>query len=321
MTALDIQFGVKTETNYGEPVVVDRFYETDGQPRIIGKFGRVRSNALRSGQRALRSDRQTPYKLGAEGDVTMPVLSKGFGWWLPFLLGTLATTGPTDSVYTHTGTVGPMIGDSFTAQVGRPLNPSGTVQPFTYHGCKVPTWSLNNSVEGALMLTPSLDAEDEDTTTALAVPSYPTGAEPLTWVGGVITLGGTQVDVSEIGIECDNHLKTDRRYIRGNPLKKEPVEAALRELTASLQMDFESLAQRVYVASQTAAGNLATLVCTWTAPTLAGAATYPHLKATIPLSLEEFDVEGGPEPLTQSLSGIGVDALCTLEYRSTDATA
>jgi hypothetical protein len=69
----------------------------------------------------MRSDRRVPYIMGAGGSVSFSVLSKGFGFWLAQSLGTVATTGPADTtVYTHTGTVGSLTGDFFTAQVGVP---------------------------------------------------------------------------------------------------------------------------------------------------------------------------------------------------------
>lgn len=327
MGALDHQFGVKTESGgYGVPVVVDRFYEFDSEG-IEESYGRTEGDPLRAGGAGvLRSDRSTPYFEGASGNVTMAVLTKGFGFWLEHMLGSISTGAPTDGKYVHTATMGELYGKSFTAQVNRPFHPAGTNQAFTYEGGKVTEWTLSNSVEDNLMLELGLDFENVSTATALATASYPTAMDNFTWSGGVVTVGGVAYDITEISVQGNNGLDTDRRQIRGNADKKEPT-AGRRELTWSIKADFESLTQRNRAAAVVRATNHAAITATWTGPVLIGASSYPTLTATIPAA--RFDewkgAAEGTDGIEQELSGVvrwdGTNSPITLAYGSADVTA
>jgi hypothetical protein len=323
--SMDHQLGFKTESTYGTAVTVDRFAEYDSES-ITESYGRTEGDPLRVGSPVVRSDRFTPYFAGAAGSINLAVMTKGFGWWLAHMLGGTSTGSITDSTYTHTGTVGTLYGKSFTAQVNRPFHPSGTNQAFTYEGGKVTGWTLSNSVDGNLMAELACDFENVATGTALASASYPTSMDNFTWAGGVVTVGGSSFDITEVSIGWDNGYDVDRRQIRGNTYKKEPTSSR-REGTFSLSADFDSLTQRNRAASATRAGALAEIVATWTGPTLAGATTYPSLTVTIPAArFDEWSgATEGTDAITQSLSGAvrydGSNSPITIAYVSVDATA
>lgn len=327
MGLLDHQLMVKNESTYNTPVVVDRTYEYESES-INDDFRRTASDPLRTGGEGfLRSDRFVPFYGQAAGPVSMTVLSKGFGWWLLHMLGGSATTGPAETVvYTHTGTPGSLQGDSFTLQVNRPFNPAGTNQAFTFSGGKIPSWTLSNSVEETLIAELNLDFASATTATALATASYPTAMEPLTWVGGIVTVGGSNFDVTEFSVSGDNGMNTDRRQIRQNATKKEPTTGR-REVTFSMAADFDSLAQRNRAASTTASGALAAITATWKAPTLLGSTIYPELSVTIPAGrLDEWTAPTeGPDAINQTLSGValydGSNAAITIAYKSADTVA
>lgn len=325
MSGILTQLGVKDEVTFGTGVTVDRFFEYNSEG-IQLDAARIESSALRASTRVQRSDRFAVNRKGAAGSLEMEVLTKGFGWWLKHLLGAVATSGPNaDGRYTHTGTVASLSGDFFTLQVNRPFV-DGSNQAFTYEGGKVATWSLSNSVDGLLMLTLELDFEDESTGVALATASYPTGAELFSFVGGTVTVGGTAFDVSSASVSCDNGLKRDRHFIRGSSLKKEPLEAAFRDIGFELSADWESLAQYSRYVSTTAAGALAQIVLTWQGPTLIAGSSYPLVTVTIPAA--RFDGStpnvGGPDLLTQTLTGKalsnGTDSAITVALGTADAT-
>lgn len=327
MGLMDHQLGVKDEVSYNTALTVDRFFEYDSES-ITDDFRRTEGDPLRTGgEGVIRSDRSTPYYGGASGSVNMAVLTKGFGWWLKHMLGTSGTTGPAETtVYTHTGTLGSLQGDSFTLQLNRPFNPSGTNQAFTFSGGKVTNWTLSNSVEENLMLELGLDFASGTTGTALAMAAYPTGMENFTWAGGVVSIGGSSVDVTEFSVSVDNGMDVDRRQIRANTAKKEPTTGR-REVTFSLSADFESLAQRNRAAATTRAGTLAAISAVWTGPTLLGSTLYPIVQVDIPAA--RFDewtgaVEG-PEAITQTLSGVGrwdgTNSAITVTLKNADTTA
>lgn len=320
--SIDAQVGYKKETTWGTAVAVDRFAELVSED-IRMSYGRVESDGLRPGRYDRSDTAFTTYPIGAAGDLVLEVGSKGFGFWLEHMMGgTVTTTGPTDSAYTHTAPGGSLTGKGITLQVGRPLTDGSSVQPFTFNGGKVTSWELANSVEGNLLATLSLDFQNQSTATALATASYPTGRETFSWVGGVLTVGGTEVHVSDLTIGRDNARNVDRRFIRASALKKEQTDSGYREATFSFTADFDGLTHLNRVASATAAGSIATLVGTWQGTTLIGASTYPALIVTLNARMDEWGANvSGPEALSQEISGVarGSSAV-SLAYRTLDTT-
>lgn len=325
MGGMDFQLGVKTESVYGTPVTPDRWFEYDSES-IEETYGRTEGDPLRVGSSVIRSDRSTPYFSGAAGKLSIPVLTKGFGFWLAHMLGSVGSSGPTDSKYVHTGTEGDLFGKSFTAQVNRPFNPSGTNQAFTYEGGKVTDWTLSNSVDGNLMAELGVDFEQVATGTALASASYPSSMDNFTWAGGVVNIGGVDYDIDEISIGWDNGYDVDRRKIRGNTDKKEPTSSR-REGTFSIKADFDSLTQRNRAAATSRASTHAAIIATWTGPNLIGSSSRPTFVVTIPAA--RFDewkgATEGTDAIQQELSGVirydGTNSPISIAYGTSDATA
>lgn len=305
MSAIGAQVGMKTESVVGTAVTVDHFQEVVNES-IIGRYERVESSSLRSAARMQRSDRWAPNPKGAGGNYTFEVMSKGFAFWLVHMLGTVTTTGPTDTTaYTHTGKMGSLTGDSFTFQVGRD-DTTGTVNPFTYNGGKVVSWELSNSVDGNLMCSMELDFWGETTATGLATASYPTSMEIFNFTTGLVTIGGVATDVTDVSIRLNNNLSTGRFFVKNSTTKKEQVEAPQREGSVSLGLEFDSLTQYNRVKSATTAAAMGDVIAVWTGVTLAGAATAFN-KVTATLNTVRFDSLGpaiqGPDIITSTLEG------------------
>lgn len=324
---LKASIGVKDEGTYGTPTTVDRFFEFNRES-IRPVPARVESQGLRASTRALRSDRFVPIPaMGAAGDVELEVHTKGFGWWLKHMVGAVATTGPTDEAYTHTGTVATLQGDSFTLQVNRATQPAETDQAFTFHGGKVASWRLANAVGGLLVATMTCDFEDVDTTTSLETPSYPTSTELLAWSGGTVEIADAAFHVTSIEVTCNNQLRTDRRFLRSSALKKEPTEQSWREITFSMEAEFENLTQYNRVMSATAAGAVAKIEALWAGLSdIGGGSTKSSLEVELPAA--RFDGEGpvvdGAGPITQRLTGKalydGTNSPAILTYVTADTT-
>lgn len=320
------QLGVVDESTYGTPVTVTRFFEFTSES-IVAETGRVESAGIRAGTRALRSDRRVPFISGASGSVEFDVLSKGFGWWLKHMLGSVATTGPAETtVYTHTGTVGDLTGDFFTMQVGVPQIGGGTITPKTAHGGKVKSWELSCKAGETLKFKADLDFEDIEHTTSLATASYPTAMEQLTFIRGLVTVGGVNTDVSSFAVKVDNALKTDRRFLRNNALKKEPVEAGLRQVTCDLELDFDSLTHQNRVLSATASGAQAAVVLYCEGLGTIGSTLKPKATITVPVVMFDGDTPnvGGPDVVAQTLKGVGLfdgtNSPISVGYQTLDTT-
>lgn len=325
------QFGIAKETTYGTPVAVSKFYEIDKEG-VTGKYDRVQADGL-SASRFDRADRFVVAPKGAEGDIELEVLSRGFGDWLSFMFGSVTTAAAEDetTVYVHTATPGSMTGRSFTAQVGRPRT-DNTIVPWTYDGGKVTKWELSNSVDEMLKVSLSLDFAHESNPAspsgalALQTVSLPSGAEVLSWQGGKITIGGVEVDVTEVSISVDNALKVDRYFIRQNTNKKEQVEDGKRKIEVSFKTDYDNDTLNALVRAANAAGAQTSFEAEWVGLNLAGDTTFPGLKVTIPsLRLDEGAPNvDGPSMLEQSFSAVGLDngtdPAISVAYTSTDAT-
>ncbi len=324
---IETQVGYKDESTWGTAVVVDHFMPLLSE-NIAPQIDKLESDARRSGLHVQRSDISIPIIKGYSGSIELPIMSKGFGFWLKHLLGTVATAGPTDSAYTHTGTIGSLLNDSFTLQVNRPFHDSETNQAFTYEGGKVTSWEITAGVDEEVKFSAEVDFENGTTATALASASYPTSLELLSWAhsASTLTVGGTTVPVTRFSLKCDNGLKTDRHYIQGSGLKKQQVAAAYRDITWELEADFDSLTQYNRVVATTNAGQFAQIIVTLKAPTLIGATAYPALTITIPAArFDEIDIDNsGSDPAMQTLSGAvrfdGTNSAVTLAYASTEST-
>lgn len=322
---LETQLGFKDESTYGTAVTVDRFAEYNTE-NIEAKYERVEYAGLRSGQFVQRNDRFVPVMKGAAGPLVFNPLTKGAGFWLKHMQGTVSTGATSDSVTPHTAVMSSFKDDSFTAQINRYDDVSAANRAFTWEGGKVASYEIACEVDGLLQWTLNTDFEDEATGTALASASYPSGAELFSWAGGAVTIGGSSVSLLNIKIAVDNNQKLDRYGIRGSTRKLQPTANGFRKVTWEAEGYWESMTQYNRFASTTTAGALAAIVGTWTGPTLAGVSAYPTFSATVDEA--RFDKAGamvaGPELITQKLSGIGMfdgtNSPVTLVYTSTDTS-
>jgi hypothetical protein len=323
-------FGIGSETTYGTAVNVNKFFEITSES-LKGNYTRQQASAL-SAAYVDRFDRYGIARKGAGGSVDIEVLTKGFGNWLRFMMGTVATSGPAESnAYTHTGTIGSLVGDAFTAQVGR-ATVDGTIVPWTYEGGKVTDYTFSNAVDQTLKCSIGMDFEAESSPTspsgayALQTNVPVTGAEVLAWQGGTISIAGAAADISEISVKVENALNVNRFYINSAASKKEPTQDGKRAVTFSVKTPYASNTFWQRVASATAAGATAVISAQWTGLTLLGTTIYPSLKIDIPVA--RFDdggpAVGGPGMIDQSFSGVGLydgtNSPITVTYVTGDAT-
>ena len=322
-----------TVTGYGlAGVTVGRFWEYNNEGVKINP-GRIKSSGLRAGARQVRADRSIPYVIDATGPIEMDVMSKGFGFWLQQMLGSLsiAANTPVATVQTMTATIGSLIGVSFCGQIGVPITGapgSGlgtTVVPKNLYGAKVVGWELMCEKDGALKLKLDFDAQNGDYLGSIAVASYPT-AEPLTFLGGAVTIGGTAVDATKVSVKGVNGMRTDGRKIRSSALKKEPFVNAYTEITVAVDLDFASLTNQNRIFAATAAGTETAFAVTFTGTTFLTGTTYPSLALSIPAVQWNGDspVIGGPDIVPETLVGEALDtgaSLITATYITLDTVA
>jgi hypothetical protein len=318
-SGLGAQLMFGEETVYGTAVTPTRTFEFVNE-KLKMDIDRVESKAVRQGQRFLRSDRWAAGKKDVGGDSEFEVANKSFGILFKHMFGGVATTQPDNvgapTVYKHTFTPGdlPM---SLTGQVGRP-DVGGTVRPFTYHGLRISDWELSCAVGEILGLKTSFVGQDEETATALATPAYPASLNLLTFVQGTLTLGGSPQDIKSFSAKGVNGLADDR-YFMGSQLRKQPLEAKMRDCSGQLEAEFESLTAY----TRFTAGTEAQMVLLFQGDLIASTFHY-EAKLTANVRFDgQTPAVGGAEIIQQTLPYKVVDngtLSVKLEYQTTDTT-
>lgn len=320
-SGLQTQFGLKAETTYGTPVVVDRFYEILNES-LERRNQTITSNGLRNAARNLRrGSRRVLTASDGGGDVNFEVATTGFGVLFNHMLGgtsTIAQQGATPA-WLQTHTLGDLEGKSLTLQKGVSQT-DGTVKPFTFHGCKVLGWEFSISVDQILQLRCTFDAEDVDTSTGLATASYPT-SNLFHFKQGTLSVEGSSVaQVTDASVNGTNNLKVDRFYLGSNGLKKEPLDNDYPEVGGSLTAEFVDLTT---FHDRFAADSAAELELEFVGAVIDGAES-----ETLTITVPEVRFEGetpkvsGPEVNVQNIPFVGLfdgtNAGTTIEYKSTD---
>jgi tetratricopeptide (TPR) repeat protein len=123
-----------------------------------------------------------------------------------------------------------------TVQAGKPRVGSATVDPYTWSGCKVTNWELAVDVDGILVATLGIDAQNETTGTALATASYPSDFRVFTFDGCAVTIGGDSFEaISRASIEARHDGRFDEALRLASRLRlvagsdREHAIACLRE--------------------------------------------------------------------------------------------
>jgi len=227
------------EVTYGTPVTLTHAYE--GKADTWKREHEVlESTGFRAGMEAKRSDRRKLINMGGAGSLEIDVPRTGSGFLLQALLG--SASGPTVNsatsyTSTHTSTPGgPAV--SYTIQVQR-VAIDGTMFGHTYHGCVITKWSLAVDTSGFLVANIDFDFEDSDNVTADGTPTYIASTAPFDWSEAVVSVNGSPTDVKNFNFSADLGMKTDRRFLRGSELKKQPVRGAMPTFDGSFEVEYE----------------------------------------------------------------------------------
>lgn len=255
-SGLDAQFGFKNETTWGTAVTVDHFLEFNSES-LSNEPTFLEPTGLRPGVKHKRSSRVRISRRTMTGDVSMEVATKGMGLIWKHMLGSGSGSTPVQiaatTAYRQIHTPGGFVGLGLTLQVGRP-EPSGTVRPFTFAGCKIPSWefSLNDSEVPTLMI--NIDGRSESTATALATASYPSGSTVFDFSQATLTLGGTAATTSgltevtggtavstivrEFTARGESPMANERFGLGNAGLKAEQLENDTPTITGTLTAEF-----------------------------------------------------------------------------------
>lgn len=248
----DSQLGFAEETVYGTGVAVTRFLPFRSSSLDITRQ-RLDDPGLVSGQRTIRQSQLALGTGDVAGNVSWSVFQSDIAVLFEHVLGTAVTTGigPT---YTHTITPSASVdGKGFTIQEGIP-DQGGTVNPFTYTGCKIQQLTLNVSQDD-LTLEAAIVGQDWHTVSeggvyVLQSAAYPAGLTrflPQHFTlqidpdgAGAGTL--TSRCVRSFQLTIANNLDTDR-YCLGSTMRKEPLltPGQSLEITGSIELEWEDI--------------------------------------------------------------------------------
>ncbi len=299
------QLGLAAETTYGTRVAPSRFLEFLDES-LDASIERVESAALRANQRIARSDHWAAGKKGVAGDISLEVGNKGFGLIFKHMLGAIATTADGTLGWKHSATLADPLGLSFSIQIGKP-DVGGTVRPFDYLGCVIPSWELGNSVDGILGLNLGIDGRELDTAQTLAASPTPAVTELFFWTEAIAKIATAEVKVKDISLRGSLGYDTERYFMQTAAQKKSaPIQADKVEITGEMTMEFEDLTQL----NRYLNGTIAAVQATWT-----GVGTYDTgkpFKLDINLPTCRFD---GTDP---HVSGPGIVEL-TLPFKVLDS--
>jgi hypothetical protein len=254
-SGLDGQVGFASETTWGTAVTTTRFPEFNSET-LKKEVTWLEPAGLRVGTKAKRVSRIRQARKWVSGDVELDVVTKGMGLLVKHMLGSIVTTTTqiaATTAYKQIHIPGDFRTLGLTVQVGRP-EPSGTVRPFTYAGCKVTGWefTLEDSDYPKLKLT--LDGKSEDTAAALATASYLAGASAFDFSQATLKLGGTATTASgettiaggtavativkSFSAAGETPMATERYGLGNAGLKSEPLENDIPTYTGSLGAEF-----------------------------------------------------------------------------------
>lgn len=140
-----------------------------------------------------------------DGDLTIPVDLRGFGFWLRQTFGAPVTTGPTLGKYTHTFTSGAQSLPSTSIEVGQPDEPSYSV----HYAAAVNSIRISMARSGLLNAVLSLIAQGETVPVTTSVAGTPTLLQGLRFAqatGSVIVDGAVAADIVKADISYSNQL-------------------------------------------------------------------------------------------------------------------
>lgn len=231
------QVGFGVEATPGT-AVAPTFYLPITDESIANEVAPSESGAILAGRATRDTSSRIPGLTTIGGDIGLELTSTGLEVILEHMMGKVVKTGTAPTI-TRVYTPGDHAGKALTVQVGRPTT-AGTVAAFNYAGAKVASWEMSGSAGEIVTLGLTMLAMTETIDTpALGTPAY-TSPIPVGFNSATLSLGGSQICVSEWSLSGENSLADDRRCTAQTGIK-EPLQNDLREYSGSLTGEFESL--------------------------------------------------------------------------------
>ena len=320
------QIGIAQEVTPGTPVTPSRFYEYDSETLSL-KRKVMQGGGLRPDKTYDRASRRYVTQRDVQGDISLDFPTKGAGLLLANMLGSFATVATqlaATAAWRQVHVPGPFTGKALTIQKGVPRT-DGTVEAYTYPGCKITTWQLDCAQSDLLKLKVSVDAMDELTTAstpaglALGTASYSAAQGDFTFVQGALLSGGTPSTAAGVttisggtpvaGVNSVSIMGSapvnNSRFFLGSATKAEQIQNAYATITGSMVCEFTNRA----LYDQYRADASAAISLTFTGPIIAAANAYT-LQILMPVAFLEDGASpavGSADIVTQTIPFTGLD--------------
>lgn len=234
---IDAQIGMVAEVTYGTYVAPTRFYEFVSES-LKFNVQRIDSMGIRAGRRTMH--RWKPGTKSVTGAIDMELVPQDLGLIFQHCFGNPVTTGSDPYTHTFTG-LGAIDAKSMTIQVGRP-DEAGTVQPFSYLGCKFTEVTITCAAGEMAKMNLGVYGREEVTSEALASASYDSELEPFVFTEGSLSVAGSVVEVKTCEYKVNLNLGIDRHRVGASAGKpKKALVNGLAAISGSFTADFESL--------------------------------------------------------------------------------
>jgi len=304
----DCSINAKPEVTYKTAVTPDRAYEfTDESLKWVPNI--VQGEGLRAGSFTDRSARRVVPNGDGEGDITMEIVSKGFGYWWQACMGAGVSTLVAGSTQQQNFTWAKQP-SSLTIQKAS-IRADGTVDPLTLKGCMVTQFVITFNNAGLVTLQVSFDIGDYDTVTAFAPLTYATSPNlfhfgQFSVATGAFTAPTTTAlpsaatpltGVRSLSITANRNPVDDRFNALATGRKDQPIGTKF-DITGSMDIEYVSVAQRDAFLNQTAQSLVAKVE---------GGALSVGLEALV-VALPEIKIDDGGVPETND-TGLIVQSL------------
>jgi Phage tail tube protein len=337
-SGLAAQWCAIDETTYGvaPSLSTAKFYACDSDTLGLKKVTK-QGTGIYAGALFPKAARRVVTEYSVQGDLVMDLPERYMEQWLYRMFGSYGQTpaaltqdGVTGA-YSATHAPGALEGHSFVIQKGVPAVDGGTVDPFTYTGCKVADWEISCAMGEIAKLKLTIEGRNELAGTNKdplngSVPATQAFSAPpgsvFRWVGATVYYGGTPSTTSgvtslasptvaghvkgPVSVQCKTPLDLTRYAPDVAPYRNEPLQNGLRSVTGSFVVEWLS-AETYYNAF--AADTATAIEFQFTTVGIGSGADV----ATMAIMVPNVRLEGespkipGPQVLTQTVGFTGLD--------------
>ncbi len=322
-TQLDFSMGLAKETTYKTAVAPSRFFESEAKLKY--DVNTVTGKGLRPTKGVDRTSRNSIAHFEGDGDIELDVPTRGFGFLLNALLGSVTstlipTTTPSFYQQNHVLSITDPV-PTFTVQEILPALGGANAYPHTFSGCAFDSLELSAKEADTLSAKFSITAAQLSTAFAAQATSYPSDDALFTFVHGSIGIGGTLTEptttalaslsgtpaanVQDFTVTVKRNLDDAGWNLGGAGYRSRPPALGKPELSGKLTVEYTDNALRDAYLAQTTLP----LVLTFTHDVAVSGTYKPTLQIVLPaVRLQgEVPTSNGGDVITQSVDFTGFD--------------